>query len=114
MHKCLLLKHIWKDSEKTQEGAVLIKEINLNFIPFENLSLDGGSAYASVGRITSVTYVLSESQFRLELSDASPWWSELYGKTLKYDDLLKFYKEDGWKEYLEFYANKNEGVHAAN
>jgi|GEM_PF-5106156 hypothetical protein len=72
MYKCLLLKHIWKDQDKKQEGVVLLKSI------------------------------------------IAPWWSELYGRQLSYEDLVKIYKEDGWKEYEEMFSSQKERNYAAN
>jgi hypothetical protein len=120
MYKCLLLKHIWKDQDKKQEGVVLLKSIALDFVPFEGLNIDGGDTYASIGKVESVTYSLGsnsifpDSGFRLDVADIAPWWSELYGRQLSYEDLVKIYKEDGWKEYEEMFSSQKERNYAAN
>ena len=91
MYQCTVVKHIWRNVERTEFGANLRCEITLPFTPFIGLDyLNEGINF----RFRTIEWRQKEDKFFCYAEDGSI--SGIRHDHFTFDELVNDYKNEGW------------------
>lgn len=92
MYKCLIIKHIWRNLERTEFGARLQCEISLNFPPFVGLKY----LHEDINfEFSDIQWRQTENLFFCMATDGGI--SGIGHDHFTFEELVENYKSEGWE-----------------